>query len=88
MLSDHELITLRKEEIMATIRKVRRRWQAIIRRKKVHISKTFWKKSDARFWADKTEAQIEVGSYLGINIVFPFEPIIKFCFAHEFIDKP
>ncbi len=46
---------------MATIRKVRRRWQAIIRRKKVHISKTFWKKSDARFWADKTEAQIEVG---------------------------
>ena len=47
---------------MATIRKVRRRWQAIIRRKKVHISKTFWKKSDARFWADKTEAQIEVGS--------------------------
>ena len=55
------MITLRKEEIMATIRKVRRRWQAIIRRKKVHISKTFWKKSDARFWADKTEAQIEVG---------------------------
>ena len=53
------MITLRKEEIMATIRKLRRRWQAIIRRKKVHISKTFWKKSDARFWADKTEAQIE-----------------------------
>ena len=66
MLSDHELITLRKEEIMATIRKVRRRWQAIIRRKKVHISKTFWKKSDARFWADKTEAQIEVGSLFKI----------------------
>ena len=60
------MITLRKEEIMATIRKVRRRWQAIIRRKKVHISKTFWKKSDARFWADKTEAQIEVGSLFKI----------------------
>ena len=51
---------------MATIRKVRRRWQAIIRRKKEHISKTFWKKSDARFWADKTEAQIEVGSLFKI----------------------
>ena len=57
---------------MATIRKVRRRGQAIIRRKKVHISKTFWKKSDARFWADKTEAQIEVGSYL--NQKFPNPP--------------
>ena len=42
---------------MATIRKVRRRWQAIIRRK-VHISKTFWKKSDARFWADKTKHRL------------------------------
>ena len=51
---------------MATIRKVRRRWQAIIRRKKVHISKTFWKKSDTRFWADKTEALIEVGSLFKI----------------------
>ncbi len=44
---------------MATIRKIRRRWQAIVRRKKIQVSKTFWKKSDARKWADKIEAQIE-----------------------------
>lgn len=51
---------------MATIRKLRKRWQAIVRRKRIHVSKTFWKKSDARLWSDKTEAQIEVGSYLEI----------------------
>lgn len=45
---------------MATIRKLRKRWQAIVRRKRIHVSKTFWKKSDARLWSDKTEAQIFV----------------------------
>ncbi len=48
---------------MATIRKIRRRWQAIVRRKRIHVSKTFWKKGDARKWADK----IEVGSYLQVK---------------------
>ena len=43
---------------MATIRKIRRKWQSIVRRKKIHVSKTFLKKSDARKWADKIEAQI------------------------------
>ncbi len=62
---------------MATIRKLRKRWQAIVRRKRIHVSKTFWKKSDARLWSDKTEAQIEVGSYLGTKIVLPFDPIIN-----------
>ena len=52
---------------MATIRKLRKRWQAIVRRKRIHVSKTFWKKSDARLWSDKTEAQIEVGSYLEVK---------------------
>ena len=72
---------------MATIRKIRLRWQAIVRRKRIHVSKSFWKKGDARRWADKIEAQIEVGFYLGTNIVLPFGPTIKFCFAHELIDK-
>ena len=49
---------------MATIRKIRRRWQAIVRRKKIHVSKTFLKKSDARKWADKIEVQILVKSSL------------------------
>lgn len=52
---------------MATIRKLRKRWQAIVRRKRIHVSKTFWKKSDARLWSDKTEAQIEVGSFLEVQ---------------------
>lgn len=54
---------------MATIRKLRKRWQAIFRRKMIHVSKTFWKKSDARLWSDKTEVQFEVGSYFGTNIL-------------------
>ena len=49
---------------MATIRKIRRKWQAIVRRKKIHVSKTFLKKGDARKWADKIEAQILVKSSL------------------------
>lgn len=40
---------------MATIRKVRRRWQAMVRRKRIQISKTFWKKGDARKWAKIVE---------------------------------
>ena len=52
---------------MATIRKIRRRWQAIVRRKRIYVSKSFWKKSDTRRWADKIEAQIEVGSYLEVK---------------------
>ena len=52
---------------MATIRKIRLRWQAIVRRKRIHVSKSFWKKGDARRWADKIEAQIEVGSYLEVK---------------------
>ena len=52
---------------MATIRKTRLRWQAIVRRKRIHVSKSFWKKGDARRWADKIEAQIEVGLYLEVK---------------------
>ena len=52
---------------MSTIRKIRRRWQAIVRRKRIHVSKSFWKKGDARRWADKIETQIEVGSYLEVK---------------------
>ena len=48
---------------MATIRKRFKKWQAIIRRQKISITKSFWKKSDASKWAYKTEAQIETGSY-------------------------
>ena len=49
---------------MATIRKHYGKWQALVRKKHIRVIKSFSKKSDARFWADKTEAQIEVGSYL------------------------
>ena len=48
---------------MATIRKRYKKWQAIIRRQKILIAKSFWKKSDASKWAYHTEAQIETGTY-------------------------
>ena len=49
---------------MATIRKLRRKWQALVRMKNISVAKSFWKKSDASKWAYKVEAQIETGSYL------------------------
>ena len=52
---------------MATIRKLRRKWQAIVRRGKIVVAKSFWKKSEASQWAYKIEAQIETGSYLTIK---------------------
>ena len=50
---------------MATIRKLRNRWQAVVRRKRIHVSKTFWNKSDARKWSYRVEALIETGLYFG-----------------------
>ena len=52
---------------MAHIRKHLRKWQAIVRRGKIVVAKSFWKKSDASKWAYKVEAQIETGSYLTIK---------------------
>ena len=52
---------------MATIRKLRRKWQAIVRRGKIVVAKSFWKKSEASQWAYKIESQIETGSYLTIK---------------------
>ena len=52
---------------MATIRKLRRKWQAIVRKKKIHVIKSFLRKGDATKWAYKVEAQIETGTYLTIK---------------------
>lgn len=43
------------------------KWQVVIRKKKIRVIKSFSKKSDARLWADKTEAQIEVGTFLEVK---------------------
>ena len=51
--------TLGKVKV-ATLNKHRKKWQAIVRKKKITVIKSFWKKGDARKWADKIEAQIEV----------------------------
>ncbi len=52
---------------MAHIRKLRRKWQVQVRKQKIKVTKSFWKKGDASKWALKTEAQIETGSYLKIK---------------------
>ena len=52
---------------MAHIRKLRRKWQAIVRRGKIVVAKSFLRKLDASKWAYKIEAQIETGSYLTIK---------------------
>jgi len=48
---------------MAHIRKLRRKWQAQVRKQKIKVTKSFAKKGDATKWAYKVEAQIETGSY-------------------------
>ena len=52
---------------MASIQKFRTKWKAFVRKKKITVIKTFLRKGDARRWADKIEAQIEVGSYLEVK---------------------
>ena len=52
---------------MAHIRKHLRKWQAIVRRGKIVVAKSFWKKSEASQWAYKIESQIETGSYLTLK---------------------
>ena len=52
---------------MAHIRKHLRKWQAIVRRGKIVVAKSFWKKSEASKWAYKIESQIETGSYLTLK---------------------
>jgi integrase len=48
---------------MATIRKHFKKWQVLVRKRNVAVTKSFWKKSDASKWAYKTEAQIETGVF-------------------------
>ena len=52
---------------MAYIRKHGKKWQALVRKRKITAVKSFWKKSDASNWAYRTEAQIETGSYKTIK---------------------
>ena len=54
---------------MAHIRKLRRKWQVQVRKQKIKVTKSFWKKGDASKWALKTEAQIETGFYLNFETI-------------------
>jgi len=50
---------------MATIRKLRDKWQAMVRRKGIAPRcKSFDKKSDAEKWARDLEAQVDVAGYV------------------------
>ena len=48
---------------MATIRKLRGKWQAIIRTRGIKTSRVFTKKALASQWANKVEAEIINGTY-------------------------
>ena len=52
---------------MATIRKLRGKWQAIIRIRGVSASRVFTKKQLASQWANKVEAEIINGTYENNN---------------------
>ena len=51
------MIALRKE-VMAHIRKLRRKWQVQVRKQKIKVTKSFLRKGDASKWAYKIEAKI------------------------------
>jgi hypothetical protein len=46
------------------VRKMRKKWQCLVRLKGVSISQSFWSKTDARLWGQKTEVDISNGGYL------------------------
>ena len=52
---------------MSYIRKHNKKWQAVVRRNKITVIKSFTLKSEATKWAIRTEAQIENGEYKKIK---------------------
>ena len=46
------------------VRKKRQKWQCLVRLKGVSVSQSFFSKSDARLWGQKTEVDISNGVYL------------------------
>ena len=52
---------------MATIRKLRGKWQAIVRTRGIQTSRVFTKKQLASDWANKVEAEIINGTYQDNN---------------------
>ena len=52
---------------MATIRKLRGKWQAIVRTRGIQTSRVFTKKQLASQWANKVEAEIINGTYQDNN---------------------
>ena len=52
---------------MATIRKLRGKWQAIIRTRGVQASRVFTKKQLASQWGNRVEAEIINGTYQDNN---------------------
>ena len=52
---------------MATIRKLRGKWQAIVRTRGITTSRVFTKKQLASQWASKVEAEIINGTYQDNN---------------------
>jgi len=45
------------------IRKLRNKWQCIVRIKNIALAQSFISKADARRWGNKQEAQIRLGNY-------------------------
>ena len=45
------------------IRKLRNKWQCIVRIKNIALAQSFISKADARKWGNKQEAQIRLGTY-------------------------
>ena len=49
------------------IRKLRNKWQCIVRIKNIALAQSFISKADVRKWGNKQEAQIRLGTYSDDN---------------------
>ena len=69
---------------MATIRKLRGKWQAIVRTRGIRTSRVFTKKQLASDWANKVEAEIINGTYQDNNelIKISVRELIDLCYDH------
>ena len=56
-------LTLERKKVMV-IRKHGKKWQCLVRVTGVSITQSFWSKTDARLWGQKTEVDIVNGVYL------------------------
>lgn len=74
-----------KGQNMATVRKLRSKWQAIVRTRGIHTSRVFTKKQLASQWGNRVEAEIINGTYQDNNelVKMSVKALMDLYYDHE-----